>query len=232
MIEEATQWFTLNKLLLNVGKTSSITFSSGRTDPDEHGKLLGITIQASLKLTKLVYLFKKLSQQVSIKTLRMAYFALVQSILSYGIIFWYWSSLSNKIFILQKRLIRIMSKKSTREHCKPLFKNLKILTFPGLYILECLVFIKKNPSYFQSFKDTHTYNTRYNSDYIIPHIRLETTRGGPFANSAKLYNALPTSIREMPLKNFKRAVKTELTVNSFYDVREFLQCELNWTIYK
>ena len=72
-------------------------------------------------------------------TLRAVYFSYIHSILSYGIIFWANCSDSNKIFKLQKRAIRIITRSKNKASCRELFKKLNILplwTKPdGLFIV-------------------------------------------------------------------------------------------------
>jgi hypothetical protein len=60
-------------------------------------------------------------------TLRKIYFSYAHSIMSYGIIFWGNSHLSNSIFKMKKRLIRIITNAGSRDSCRELFKQLQIL---------------------------------------------------------------------------------------------------------
>jgi hypothetical protein len=71
----------------------------------------------------------------SFGTLKLIYFAHVQSIMNYGIIFWAGSSYANKVFILQKKIIRIIANAKTRETCREIFKKLEILPFYSQYIV-------------------------------------------------------------------------------------------------
>jgi GTP-sensing pleiotropic transcriptional regulator CodY len=61
---------------------------------------------------------------------------------SYGIIFWGNSSISRKIFTLQKRIIRIIVGAQHRTSCRKLFKKLEILTVPSQYIYSLMSFLK------------------------------------------------------------------------------------------
>ena len=54
---------------------------------------------------------------VSQDTLRIIYFVHIHSILSYGIIFLGNSSYSNKVFILQKKIVRIITNTRARDSC-------------------------------------------------------------------------------------------------------------------
>jgi hypothetical protein len=65
-----------------------------------------------------------------IDALKLVYFAYFQSMVKYGIVFWDNSYNLNKVFLLQKRIIRLMLGLSYRSSCKFWFKKLDILTVP------------------------------------------------------------------------------------------------------
>ena len=87
---------------------------------------------------------------VSQDTLRIIYFTHIHSVLSYGIIFWDNSSYSNKVFILQKKIIRIITNSTTRVSCLKLFKDTKILLMYSQYIYSLILYKLNN---------IHLYNT-------------------------------------------------------------------------
>jgi hypothetical protein len=64
----------------------------------------------------------------SLETLRLFYFAHVHSIISYGIIFWGRSSHIHKVFILQKKIIRIITNTRPRDSCREVFRKMEIMT--------------------------------------------------------------------------------------------------------
>jgi hypothetical protein len=57
----------------------------------------------------------------NIETLRMIYLAYFHSTMKYGIIFWGNSAEVKKIFLLQKRTLRIMLGINHRNSCRPVF---------------------------------------------------------------------------------------------------------------
>jgi hypothetical protein len=63
---------------------------------------------------------------MSPETLRMVYFAYIHSIMSYGIILGGNQPYSEKIFKIQKRVIRIITNSRMRGSCRELFKKLEI----------------------------------------------------------------------------------------------------------
>ena len=83
-------------------------------------KFLGLIIDDSLswkahidqmmsKLNIACFVIQMTQAIMSPKTLRMVYFAYIHSIMSYGIIFWLNQQYSDKIFKIQKRVIRIVT---------------------------------------------------------------------------------------------------------------------------
>lgn len=80
----------------------------------DHFKFLGITIDQKMifchqvdnivsKLSCHAFLFRQIRTTVSKNVIRMMYFGLVESILSYGLIYWGASSHIDRVFILQKK---------------------------------------------------------------------------------------------------------------------------------
>jgi hypothetical protein len=101
-------------------------------------KFLGLTIDNLLswndhidvlttKLSKASYAIRSVKPLLSMDSLRMIYFSYAHSVMSYGIIFWGNSHLSNSIFKIQKRLIGIITNAGSRDSCRELFKLLQIL---------------------------------------------------------------------------------------------------------
>jgi len=74
---------------------------------------------------------------MSQESLRAAYFSYFHSMFSYGIISWVKSSISNNIFRLQKRVIRIITNIRIGESCREQLKNLQILPRQSIYFLYC-----------------------------------------------------------------------------------------------
>ena len=96
----------------------------------------------------------------SLNTLQKIYFAYLHSILNYGIIFWGNSMESRKVFLAQKRIIRIMTWSKTRASCKPLFKSMGILTLTSQYIMSLMKFVLQNEERYTFNTEVHNINTR------------------------------------------------------------------------
>ncbi|PSN50310.1 hypothetical protein C0J52_10132 [Blattella germanica] len=76
------------------------------------------------------------------------YYAFIHSHLCYGTSLWGSHSSAFNVFKFQKKAVRIINKAHFRDHCKPIFISDKILTLPSIYILQCLLHIKKNSTDF------------------------------------------------------------------------------------
>jgi hypothetical protein len=84
------------------------------------------------KLSAACYTIKKLSHVLNTDVLKTVYFANFHSMVEYGIIFWGNSSNIGHVFLLQKKVIRIMVGASSRCSCRNLFRKLDTLTLPCL----------------------------------------------------------------------------------------------------
>jgi hypothetical protein len=76
-----------------------------------------------------------------------------------------------RIFRLQKKVIRIISNVSGNTSCRNLFKYLKILPLPCLYIREVVYMKKFNWKQAKQNKDVHNHNTRHKSDFHTQYCR-------------------------------------------------------------
>jgi hypothetical protein len=121
-------------------------------------KFLGLIIDDSLswrahidhimsKLNTACFVIRTIQPIMSTETLRMVYFAYVHSIISFGIILGGNQPHSEKIFKLQKRVIRVITHSKMRDSCRELFKRLEILPLYSQYIFCLSMFIVKNIYY-------------------------------------------------------------------------------------
>ncbi|PSN57220.1 hypothetical protein C0J52_05018 [Blattella germanica] len=77
-----------------------------------------------------------------------------------------------------------------KEHCRPLFQELRILTVAFLYIFSNLVYMFSHHDERESFSGLQTYDTRNNRDLVVPN-RLAKTSNSHIFMSIKLFNKLP-----------------------------------------
>jgi len=199
-------------------------------------KFLGLIIDNSLswedhiaaltsKLNKAYYAIRSIKPSLSVDTLRMICFSYVQSVMSYGIIFWGNSCSSNNIFKIQKRIIRIISNTGSHDSCRHLFKQLQILSLPSQYIFSLLVFVNKNRGLFQPNSEIYDLNTRFNHNLHLPSTSFMLVQKGVLYSGDKIYNHLPSNIKVLSndTKLFKSTLKSYLTDHTFYSLDEFYQ---------
>ena len=86
-------------------------------------------LQVIKKMTTAGYALRFVKHSLPLETLKIIYYASVHSIMSYGIIFWGTSTDANKVFLTQKKILRIMYNISRRDSCREIFKENQIFTF-------------------------------------------------------------------------------------------------------
>ena len=79
--------------------------------------------QMMSKLNTACFAIQTIQATMSQETLIMVYFAYIYSIMSYGIIFWGNQPYSDKIFKIQKRVIRYITNSRMRDSCTELLKK-------------------------------------------------------------------------------------------------------------
>ena len=112
------------------------------------------------KLSSACFAMRSIKPFVSQQMLKTIYYSKFHMRILYGLIFWGNSSYSARVFGIQKRMIRIMAGRGTRDSCRKLFGYLDILPLPSLYIFSILCFFKKNKKLFYNKQwDTRTQYT-------------------------------------------------------------------------
>ena len=130
---------------------------------------------------------------------------------------------NRKIFILQKRVIRVMAGVNSRTSCRQLFKELNILTLSSLYILEMTCFLKRYCQSLELNATFHKHNTRRKMDIHIKSHRTNLYKNSVINMGSIIYNKLPNHLKEIDsFKDFKRKLKLFLLSHTFYSVEEFL----------
>jgi len=203
VIQTLSRWFYNNLLFFNFEKTYflllltsntnvtklHLTYDNTQISNIEHSKFLGLIINNRLtwqnhidlmtpKLNTAIYVIRSLKPLLNIETLKKAYFSLVHSILSYGIIFWGISNYSKIIFKIQKRMIRIIMNVESRTSCQNLFKQLNILPLKSQYIFSLMMFVARNRELFVINANVHNFPTRSHNDLHLPNANLSVFQKG------------------------------------------------------
>lgn len=106
---------------------------------------------------------------MSQESLRVIYFPYFHSIMSYGIIFWENPSISNNIFRLQKRVIRIITNIRSRDSCRKQFQKLQTLQLQSQYAHSSSLFVIDSSDIFEHNCEIHTISTRNRTKLHLPH---------------------------------------------------------------
>lgn len=238
--QQMYQWCATNRLILNKDKTETVQFYKTipylpPTDFSGSVKFLGSYIDCTLswnhqidhiakKLNSAYYALKKLKPSVPESTLVQSYYALAHTHLCYNIIIWGRApDVTSRIFIIQKRLVRLIFNLKYMESCKPIFQDKRILTVPCIYILKCATFVHKNMDLYLKNNNYHDYSTRNSTELCIPKHNTAKYERSPLYSSLIIYNSVPKEIKA--IKNtgkFYSRLKRFLVEHSLYSLNEFL----------
>lgn len=234
LLSAAAIWFTANKLKLNEDKTQQILCTLKQDAPEirqEAVKLLGFWLDPKLnwdshvsgictRLSRVIFLLRKLRHVITDKYLITAYHSLFHSHLSYGVLLWGHSAACKRVLLLQKKAIRIIASVGHIEHCRPIFQRLGILTVYGQYVFNCLLHIKENCEGYKKRLDIHRYNTRGAGNLNIPQCRLTKSQKCFPVSGIKLFNSLPEKIRDLDVKAFRNVIHAGLINRPIYSINE------------
>jgi hypothetical protein len=146
----------------------------------------------------------------------------VQSIISYGIIFWGTSSNSKVIFEAQKRIIRVIMNSDSDMSCCKFLKKSYILPLYSQHIFSTLLFVVKNRPLFNTNSDFHSLK-RTSHDLHPPTANLTLFQKRVCYLGVKIYNHLPLTFKQLSydITKFKTALREFLIANSFYSMEEY-----------
>jgi hypothetical protein len=148
------------------------------------------------RLSSACFSMRTVKPYFSYQTLKVIYYPNLHAIMSYGVIFWGQSSASLKVFLLQKRAIRILTGRGPRDSCRNLFVGLGILKLLSQYIISLLLFAIKNRNHFSLNQDLHSISTRQQQNFHFPSVHLRKYQSGPYCMGLKLYNDLPAFLKK------------------------------------
>jgi hypothetical protein len=160
---------------------------------------------------------------MSASALKVIYYALFHSVMSYGIILWGNLLHSSTIFIIQKKAIRIMEGCGSRVSCRNLFKKLQILPLTSQYMLSLLMFVVQNKNFVSTNNENHNLGTRKSNTLYLPQANLSIYQKGTYYLGIEIFNNLPLEIKNAAgnQKQFKIALKKCLYTYSFYTIEEY-----------
>ena len=248
VLRELDAWMMKNRMSINYSKSNIVWFGTHQNlqlkdaPPSAHDEIhkvnsvcfLGFQVDEHLrwhnhtellvnKLSSLCFMFRVLRQHANNQVLRAVYYGKVFSVLKFGIIFWGGSASSEKVFILQKKIMRIIHGLKYNESCRDAFASSNILTLPSIYIFESLKHVFKNRGALTRNNELHQYTTRHGNRFNLPSHRTSFFEKCPAYSGMKLFNHLPDRIRKLDnSRNFKDEVKKILLKTVCYSIDDYL----------
>lgn len=176
-------------------------------------KYLGVIVDSELswkihinrlsnKLNGILRYFYFLKNLCSREIMRMLYFALFQSRIEYGIIIWgsAYETYLKLIYLQQKHIVRIISRKGIFEHTRPLFHVLGILPLKHLFIFKVLkIFYQKSGSV-QHITNVYRQRLRNMNHFIVPKPNYSFYTKTVNFIAPRIFNQLPDYIKEAQSK--------------------------------
>lgn len=237
-------WFSSNGLLLNLSKSMVMIFSGRMTalPPSvtngpmplcNECKFLGFTLDSNLnwkchvdqlckRLSGAVFALKKLQPLISQNSLKSVYFSHFHSLMSYGTVIWGNSTDAKRVFLLQKRALRLLAGVKPRHPCKELFKTYRIMTHYSLYMFEVLMFVRTN---IRTFKRVEVPGKQLRSTGRLRTVprRMALSVKNPRVIGPTYYERLPAKLRTEPSdETFKRQLRIFLLEHPLYSVCEYM----------
>lgn len=231
-----TVFMEFSRIVREEDESPTINIALTEIEQKNTSKYLGIIIDDDLswephinevchKLASTVFLLGQLAKYRCINLLKLVYHSLFESRLRYGLLVWgsATDNLLKRVFMLQKRAIRVLAGLRRRDSCRNSFKELQLLTFPSLYIYEVIMHARFSSCGAQDGTAVHDHNTRARVDLRQNRHRTALAAGLPVNSGAKFFSKLPLTLKNTESKTmFKRNLKNFLVAGEFYSEGEFL----------
>jgi hypothetical protein len=249
-VGKINEFLNNRNLVLNLEKSNKIVFrfnhgkdidrgntSANKINEAKFYNFLGIVIDDRLnwnehikkirkKICSGLFVLRRMSFLCDIPTLKMIYFAHIESHIRYGILLYGGTTTKNlnEILLLQKKAIRIIYKLKSQESCRPIFQNSKFFTVFSLYIFESVVYVKSNWDSLTKLGQYHTYNTRNKNNPSSVYNKLKIADKTPKFNGLKFFDKLPRNIKmENDIVKFRKSLKMFLLGEPLYSFEEFFR---------
>lgn len=191
----------------------------------------------SKKVSKNIGAIRKVSFFLPKHSLKTLYFTLIYPYFYYGNIVWAhscpttsgklnFSHKLNRLIILQKKIVRIITFSKYNAHTQPLFDSNKLIQFQYINYIETAIFMyklmnNKLPVAFNSIisstRSIHCHNTRH-TNFYIPYKRTMIGQSALSYRGPKIWNNLKVELKtKNSTHSFKRNLKQLILKESKYD---------------
>nr|CAH7759778.1 unnamed protein product [Callosobruchus chinensis] len=147
----------------------------------------------------------------------------------------------NRIFVLQKKALRVIRHSKYGSSCRHHFKNLKVLPLPSIYIYEVIMYMHSNQIKYLTPAGIHKYSIRITSNLKSLYFRLTMTKNN--RQDVNLYNLLVNANRGLNVPHMSKLYVSKflekfLLQHCFYSVGEYVNhmtsvdylCGLTYTL--
>lgn len=226
-LHKLKSWFDSNKLFLNLSKTKFMVFSNKMMDNNiqikidnllervNYIKFLGVIIGHKLswtyhiqnvqkKISKTIAILYKVQYILNKNELYILYSSLITPYLTYGVEIWgnTYKSRTTPVFLLQKKVIRLITQSPYNTPTNPLFIQLKTLKCYDLVDLCTAKLIYKAkqqtlPQSLQAMFSVRESNYDLSGTYMFnkPYCRTKLSSNCPSNKGVQLWNSFPDEIK-------------------------------------
>jgi hypothetical protein len=167
----------------------------------------------SKKLNQRIGLLSRLRHFLSEKTLIIVYNAIVLPILDYSLILFgfTYDIHMNRLIVLQKKALRVLTFSRLDASSEPIFKRLKVISLKERLVYNSLIYIFKalhslssinSGNYFRNKTKRSSVRNENKFQLDIPSTRLTVFKNTIFVKGVELYNAIDVKFRSV--KKFVR----------------------------
>ena len=256
-LSKVTLWIQANKLSLNLQKTNymlfsntikvlpgEVSFNNVLIDRVTSTKFLGLHIDEQLSwkihishlcktLARNTGVIYKLKSSFPQDILLIMYSTLILPYLNYGVLAWGNSLKTHlqRLFLIQKRVLRIICNVNFRSHTNQLFYIHRILKLQDIYHSQLGALMYGFDSgvlpvalsnIFKKNSQVHHYATRNASAFHLPKVRTKLALNTLANTGPRYWNSLDTNIKlSVRLSVFKRTLKVHLLDNYCDSKAEF-----------
>ena len=218
----------------NIYKSINISLNSRQLSIQKDTNFLGVILDENLgwtkyidqlcaKLSKSCFAIVMLKNSLDQTSLINVYYALFYSKISYNIIAWGQSVDIQRVFVMQKRVLRVIFNMRNMESCRDTFKKNNLLTVTSIYLYKLFIYMYGIKNKLPAHCDNHEHNTRNRNNIYINKYNLTLYKKSPLCAGSFLFNKLPSDIKETNnIKQFKAKIFKLLCSKCFYSVGEYI----------
>lgn len=159
------------------------------------------------RIRKCIYIFIRLRNILKLNNLKKVYYALVQSLIQYGIIGWggAYEKIVSPVKVVQKLIIKVILKKQPTFPSATLFKIFKVPKIEDLYKKDSILQIFKE-NLIKKFKLNSSLRHKHNIQ--IPLFSTQQMHNNYIYKGIKYFNSLPEEIKKITdFVSFKKKIK-------------------------